>query len=174
MDYIILLLLQSFWFIAPAYAANAFPPLMRGKTPIDKGKMFRGTRLLGDGKTIEGLIGGIIFGVFIGSIEIFGQSYIPAEYSLASMTFPIVFMLSIGAMAGDLIGSFIKRRMKMKRGESAPFMDQLGFLLATLVFAAPFFILPATHMLVLVILTPIIHWLANVLGYCIKVKKHPW
>src|SRR3989338_8621128 len=96
-----LLLLQAFLFIAPAYAANGFPPLMRGKTPIDGRKMFKGHRLLGDGKTLEGFLGGVIFGVFIGSLQIYGQSYLPAELGLAAMTFPIVFMLSIGTMAGD-------------------------------------------------------------------------
>ena len=169
---IILLLIQAFWFIAPAYAANAFPPLMKGKRPIDRGREIRGNRLLGDGKTLEGFWGGIIFGVFIGSIQIYGQQFL--DLGLAEMTFPIVFMLSFGTMAGDLIGSFIKRRMGMKRGESAPFMDQLGFLLVALLFAAPFHILPATHMLVLFLLTPILHWLANVVGYLLKIKKHPW
>lgn len=169
---IILLLIQSFWFIAPAYAANAFPPLMRGKSPIDRGKMFRGHRLLGDGKTIEGFWGGIIFGVFVGSLQIYGQQFLPVK--LAEMTFPIVFLLAFGTMAGDLIGSFLKRRMNMKRGESAPFMDQLGFLICALLFAAPFYILPASHMLVLFVLTPFIHWAANVLGYWIKVKRNPW
>jgi len=86
-----LLLLQSFWFIASAYASNGFPPLMRGRMPIDGGKKFRGRRLLGDGKTWEGLIGGIVFGVFIGSLQIFGQDYLPPELLLPKMTFPMVF-----------------------------------------------------------------------------------
>lgn len=170
----LLFILQAFWFIAPAYAANGFPPLMRGKTPIDRKKTFRGHRLLGDGKTLEGFLGGVIFGVFIGSIQIFGQSYLPQEWGLAEMTFPIVFLLSIGTMAGDLAGSFIKRRLGMKRGDSAMFMDQLGFLIAAFIFAAPFYILPLKEIAVLVILTPIIHWLANILGYWIHVKRNPW
>ena len=169
-----LLLLQAFWFIAPAYAANGFPPLMRGKTPIDGRKMFKGHRLLGDGKTLEGFLGGVIFGVFIGSLQIYGQSYLPAELGLAAMTFPIVFMLSIGTMAGDLGGSFIKRRLGMKRGDRAMFMDQLGFLIMAMLFAAPFHLLPLTEILVLVVLTPIIHWIANIFGYWIKVKRNPW
>jgi CDP-2,3-bis-(O-geranylgeranyl)-sn-glycerol synthase len=174
MEQYILLLLQAFWFIAPAYAANAFPPLMRGKTPIDRKKIYRGARLLGDGKTVEGFWGGIIFGVFIGSIQIFGQTYIPKELGLNEMTFPIVLMLSLGTMAGDLIGSFLKRRMGMKRGESAFLMDQLGFLIMAFIFTAPFYIPGIPVIVVLIILTPLIHWFANILGYWIKVKRHPW
>lgn len=174
MNEYVLILLQAFWFIAPAYAANGFPPLMRGKTPIDRRRLWRGHRLLGDGKTFEGFLGGVIFGVFVGSLQIFGQSYLPAEWSLAAMTFPIVLMLSIGTMAGDLAGSFTKRRIGMKRGDRAMFMDQLGFLIAAMIFAAPFYILAAKHIAILIVLTPIIHWLANVFGYWIKVKRNPW
>ncbi|MEM5870469.1 MAG: CDP-archaeol synthase, partial [Candidatus Aenigmatarchaeota archaeon] len=31
-------IIKAFWFILPAYGANAFPPLMKGKRPIDFGK----------------------------------------------------------------------------------------------------------------------------------------
>lgn len=169
-----LLLLQSFWFIAPSYAANGFPPLMRGKIPLDGGKMYRKRRLLGEGKTLEGLLGGIVFGVFIGSLQIYGQSYLPKELGLAEMTFPIVFLLALGTMAGDIGGSFAKRRMGMKRGERALFLDQLGFLLMAFLFVSLVYIPSLDTMIVLVLLTPVIHWLSNVLGYYIKVKRNPW
>jgi CDP-2,3-bis-(O-geranylgeranyl)-sn-glycerol synthase len=173
MEIILLLLIQAFWFIAPAYAANAFPPLMKGKTSIDGKRVFRGNRLLGDGKTVEGFWGGIIFGVFIGSVQIYGQQFLP-EIGLVEMTFPIVFLLAFGTMAGDLIGSFIKRRMGMKRGESALIMDQLGFLILAIAFAAPYYAPTFPMLVLLVIFTPIIHWVANVFGYWIKVKRQPW
>ncbi|MBI4174820.1 MAG: CDP-2,3-bis-(O-geranylgeranyl)-sn-glycerol synthase [Candidatus Aenigmarchaeota archaeon] len=169
-----LLLLQSFWFVAPAYAANGFPPLMRGKMPIDGRRRFRGQRLLGDGKTWEGLIGGIVFGVFIGSLQIFGQDYLPLELGLTAMTFPIIFLLTLGTMAGDVGGSFVKRRMGMKRGDRALFLDQLGFLLMAFLFVWPFYKAPLDVMIVLVLLTPVIHWLSNVLGYWFHVKRNPW
>ena len=166
------LLIQSFWFIAPAYAANGFPPLMRGQNPIDGKRKWRGERILGDGKTWEGLIGGIVFGVFIGSLQIYGQAYLPIE--LPVMTFPLIFLLAIGTMAGDLGGSFAKRRMHMRRGDRALFLDQLGFLLMAFIFVWAVYQPSLEIMTVLVLLTPIIHWLSNVLGYWIKVKRNPW
>ncbi|MBI4167510.1 MAG: CDP-2,3-bis-(O-geranylgeranyl)-sn-glycerol synthase [Candidatus Aenigmarchaeota archaeon] len=169
-----LLLLQAFWFIAPAYAANGFPPLMRGRLPLDGGKMYRKRRLLGDGKTLEGTFGGIVFGVFIGSLQIYGQDYLPAELGLARMTFQMVFLLTLGTMAGDIGGSFAKRRMGMKRGDRALFLDQLGFLLMAFLFAAAVYVPSLDTMVVLVLLTPVIHWLSNVFGYWIKVKRNPW
>lgn len=168
------LLLQSFWFIAPAYAANGFPPLMRGRAAIDSRRMLRGNRLLGDGKTWEGLLGGIVFGVFVGSLQIYGQAYLPRELGLAEMTFPIVFLLALGTMAGDLGGSFVKRRMGMKRGERAMFLDQLGFLLMSFIFVSLVYLPGFDQMIILVVLTPVIHWLSNMLGYWLHVKRNPW
>ena len=62
------LLLKSVWFILPSYAANMFPPFMKGVRPLDFGKNIGRYRVLGDGKTIEGTLAGIAFGVFIGSL----------------------------------------------------------------------------------------------------------
>jgi len=176
---LILLLAQSFWFIAPAYATNAFPPLARGKIPIDCGKTFCGKRIFGNGKTLEGTIAGIAFGIIIGSIQIYFQSSIPAvidgvALNLAVMTFPIIILLSIGALCGDIIGSFIKRRINIRRGESAPLLDQLGFLIFAFIFASLIYSISIFIIIALIILTPVIHLIANIVGYVAKVKSEPW
>jgi CDP-2,3-bis-(O-geranylgeranyl)-sn-glycerol synthase len=176
---LILLLVQSFWFVAPAYAANAFPPLMRGKRPIDGGRNFRGKRLFGDGKTIEGTIGGIVFGIFIGLIQLYFQPMIPSVIdgvvlNLPVLTIPIVVLLSIGALCGDIFGSFIKRRSGIKRGGSAPLLDQLGFLIFAFIFVSLAYSIDLYVVVVLIILTPIIHLIANIIGYFAKLKHQPW
>jgi CDP-2,3-bis-(O-geranylgeranyl)-sn-glycerol synthase len=169
-----LLILQSFWFIAPAYAANAFPPLVHGKTPIDMGRSFLGKRILGDGKTIQGSIAGISFGLFIGAMQILGQGALPPELQLMEMTLPIVLLLSLGAIIGDIIGSFIKRRLNVERGAPVPLLDQLDFLIMALMLGALAVSLSWVTVIILVALTPPIHWIANNIGYLIKVKKQPW
>ncbi len=53
--------------MAPAYLANTIAVLTGGKYPIDQGKLHTdGNRILGDGKTWSGLIGGTIGGIFFG------------------------------------------------------------------------------------------------------------
>ena len=53
--------------MSPAYLANTFAVLTGGKYPIDKGKLHSdGNRILGDGKTWSGLIGGTIGGIIVG------------------------------------------------------------------------------------------------------------
>lgn len=174
------LLVQAFWIIGSAYAANAFPPLVSGHRPLDKGKIFHGRRLLGDGKTYEGTLAGIIFGLFYGAVQILVQPYIPLnisgkELGLITITPIIVILLVVGTMIGDIAGSFIKRRIGLERGASAPGMDQLGFIIIGLLFVSLVAPISIEIWIIIIVLTPIIHWLANLIGYYLmKVKKTPW
>lgn len=176
---ILTIIAQSFWFIAPAYAANAFPPLMRGKKPLDGGKTYRGRRIFGDGKTIEGTIGGIAFGVFFGCLQLFFQSSIPYQVenvvlALPQLTIPIIILLSLGAVFGDIFGAFIKRQAGLKRGAPAPGLDQLGFVVFAVLFASLLYALHPFDFIFLLIITPLVHLIANGIGYVTGLKQHPW
>ncbi len=170
------LILQALWFIAPAYAANAFPPILKGRIPLDAGKKIGSDRIFGNGKTLEGTFGGILFGIFIGLMQIYGQPYIPVEWGLGllAMTLPLVILLSAGALFGDIAGSFFKRRAGIKSGDSAPLLDQEGFVIMAVIFGALVFVPRLETFLMVLVLTPPIHWLSNIFGYIIKLKKHPW
>ncbi len=174
------LLAQAFWLIGPAYAANAFPPLARGKNPLDFGKKIRNKRILGDGKTIEGTMAGLMFGLFYAAVQIIVQPYIPLvvdgkSLNLISMTPLVAVLLVVGAILGDFIGSFIKRRAGIERGRSAPGMDQLGFLAVSLILASFVVAISVEIWVSLLLLTPLIHWVANLIGfYLMKVKQTPW
>jgi len=170
---------QAFWFIAPAYAANAFPPLVKGKRPLDFGKYFGKYRLLGDGKTFEGSIAGIVFGVFIGLVLLYFQSdvqTVATQYGfvLPTLTIPLISLLSTGAIVGDITGAFIKRRFGIKRGNPAPLLDQLDFIFGSIGFASLMYVPSWEVILFLVVITPIIHWIANIIGYFSGVKRTPW
>ena len=102
--------LEILLFILPAYFANASPVLLGGGVPIDLGKKFSdGRRIFGDGKTIRGFVGGVSAGIILSAIvsilfplEIFGGF---------KLQFFSGCLLSLGTLVGDLIGSFIKRRL---------------------------------------------------------------
>lgn len=167
-----LLLVQAFWFIAPAYAANAFPPLVKGRSPLDFHKNLGKHRILGDGKTIEGSIAGILFGLFIGSLQLAFQDYV--DLGFIKMSFLLVILLSVGAILGDITGTFIKRRLGIKRGDPAILLDQLDFLAIAVVFSLLVVSLSLEIIAVLFLLTPVVHLTANYIGYKCGVKKHPW
>ena len=68
------------WIMMPAYLSNTFAVITGGKYPIDQGKLHSdGNRILGDGKTWGGLIGGTIGGMLIGYLQInYGEIIIEA------------------------------------------------------------------------------------------------
>ncbi|MFH1631031.1 MAG: CDP-2,3-bis-(O-geranylgeranyl)-sn-glycerol synthase [Candidatus Aenigmatarchaeota archaeon] len=172
---IVIIIINAFWFIIPAYAANAFPPLARGRKPLDEGMMFGKSRLLGDGKTLEGTIAALVFGFIFGILQLLAQGmYDVTQIGLFEMTIQLILFIVIGAIAGDLIGSFVKRRIGLKRGAMFIGFDQLGFVIFALIFAAPLLMLRWESIIFLLIVTPVIHWIGNIIGYLGKVKQVPW
>lgn len=173
-------LLKAFWILIPAYAANGFPPLAKGKHPMDFGrKFFDGRRLLGDGKTFEGFTLGLIAGTAYGMLETILYPSINAYANLYGVSFPymsviIGFMIALGALCGDLAGSFVKRRLRMPRGADAPLLDQLNFVVGAIVFAYAFTQISLAMILIMLVITPIIHRFVCIIGHLLKLKQVPW
>jgi CDP-2,3-bis-(O-geranylgeranyl)-sn-glycerol synthase len=162
----------AFWYILPAYFANASPVLVGGGRPIDGGRVWRdGRRLLGDGKTWRGFIGGVLIGTLVGAIQYF---ITPDFYGSIETAVKLAFLLSFGALIGDLVGSFIKRRANLPRGYPAIGLDQLGFLISALAFAYPVKTLSSGQIIFLLVVSPFIHWGANYFAYRMGWKSVPW
>ena len=185
MDYTIIL--QALWIIIPAYVANASAVLVGGGTPIDFGKNWRdGKRILGDGKTWRGLLSGTFIGMTAGFGLVVAASYInSSEYHFLHLTnfegfpfmIPIIFSICFGALLGDIIESFFKRRIGKNRGDDWIPFDQVDFILGVLFFSlvtssllqlsglvsTNWFIenLFPWHIIVLLLVTPFFHLTAN-------------
>ena len=161
-------------FILPAYVANATPVVVSKLVPwtphpLDGGKnWFDGRRIFGNTKTVEGLVSGILAGTITGLVE---QLLDVVEAGLEKG-----FILSTGAVFGDLLGSFIKRRLGLPPGSPAPLLDQLDFLAGALTAAKITGLnsLTLTDILVLILLTLVLHPLTNFLAYLLNLKKVPW
>jgi len=100
---------------------------------------------------------------------------------------PIVFSICFGALMGDIIESFFKRRVGRTRGQDWIPFDQLDFILGVLFFS---FVMSSLlhitglmsynwftstfsiwHILVLVVLTPFFHIFSNFVHRKAKTKK---
>lgn len=154
MDQFLLNLVQ--WGL-PMGVANMAPVFIKGKMPIDFGKEWSGKRILGKGKTWEGLVGGVAIGTLVG---------------LLLGNWQLGFMVSFGALLGDMIKSFAKRRVGIESGQSWWGFDQTdyvigGILLGSLVRTPTLWLI----VLLFVILVPA-HPLVNYIGYLLKVKKN--
>ncbi|MGC8670054.1 MAG: CDP-2,3-bis-(O-geranylgeranyl)-sn-glycerol synthase [Candidatus Micrarchaeia archaeon] len=164
-SFIYYILIYPIIYILPAYVSNGAPVLFGGGKPLDMNAKFHGKRIFGDHKTIRGTISALLSGIIIGIIE----------YPFFSYMLAIALLLSIGTITGDLLGSFIKRRLSFDEGKSFPIMDQYGFFVFALIFALPLGHLPSLYgLLFLVVLTGLLHISTNIGAYKLKLKKVPW
>lgn len=172
----------------PALVPNSAAALFGRGTPIDFNRSWKNKRLLGDGKTWRGLFGGIGSGIIAGLLMLMIIHIFRIDngiiYGTMSQSIGVIVCLSTGSMLGDLGGSFIKRRLGVKRGQKAPGLDQYDFVagafLLTILFY-PSWVLSTyvegesiVGLIVLLIFVPLIHRLVNMIGYKIGAKKEPW
>lgn len=183
------------WVMLPAYLPNSFAAVFGGGKPIDGGKTMKdGRRILGDGKTWRGFFAGTALGFIIGLIEIFllskgfhffdialpgfSTTGVPGAFDLSACI--VILSLAVGALLGDMVFSFLKRRLGLQRGQSLPLADQYDFLVGAFVLTAitSFAWLAATldwmTFIVIIIMTPVLHLGTNIVGYWLGIKNEPW
>jgi len=164
----------ALWFIFPAYCANAAPVIFGGGRPIDFGKIFwDGKPILGSHKTFRGFLSGIVIGTLVGFFQTLLFQYVLFQYG-DQFRYNVLlgFMLSLGALVGDVVESFIKRRLGISPGCSLPIADQLDFVAGALLFSIPVSPpLSLTTLLTIIIITPPIHLLTNFLANFLKIKR---
>ena len=148
------------YFILPAYVSNGSALVFGGGLPLDFKKTDKnGNRWIGNGVTWRGLIGEN-FGEFI---------YTPICTNLVEGIL-VGFLLGFGAMVGDAVGSFLKRRVGIGQGKPAPILDQIDFLIVALIFSSVMVSFSITFVAIAVVLTLIIHLVANTGAYLIGIK----
>ena len=175
-------LITAIWLMMPAYLPNSFAALFGGGTPLDFGlKLNDGRRIMGDGKTYRGTFAGTLCGFLFGLMQNFiaPSLGLPTFGSGPELVLVLV-GLSLGAMLGDIVASFFKRRLGMKRGAKFFIIDQLDFVVGSWVLTA--ILAPdwfwqnftLTIMVIVVIITPVLHRATNIIGYHVGAKKEPW
>lgn len=175
----------SIYFILPAYFANMCPvifakfgwlrPLAK---PIDGGEMMNGQPLFGANKTWRGLAAGIIGACLITFAQALLYLWPPTRqislFDYPNGWLPLGILAGAGAIVGDLIKSFFKRRIGIKAGDSWIFFDQLDFILGFFIFTSLIFWPGWSIFITICLLTLILHPLTNITGYLIGWKKVWW
>ena len=199
----------------PAYLANTgamlfgkWIPDATGlpKIPIDQGRnWYDGNRILGDGKSWNGLLGGSFVSAllmltshtlweersfenskpFVDPLELTNESDWFWMFNDSLTAFILGFLLGLACLIGDSLGSFIKRRRGLKRegdiSSKAPILDTMPFAISIFLFG--FILFPGQILtqdvlvlpiIILLIITPIIHRLTNILGYRMGLKDVPY
>lgn len=130
-----------------------------------------------------------ITGISEGIYKLYDQLFFYEFYFLGG-PFPIgilllilrVVLVSYGACIGDLIGSFLKRRVNIASGEPFWIIDQIDFATFAILFGTiPALFFPGVYLapdiyiiIFLFILTPSVSIIANTVAYVTGLKDVPW
>ena len=174
-------LLSCFYFMLPAYFANMAPVIVKRiklfNFPVDFGKKLDGKPILGSHKTLRGFIFGIIFAVIIAyaqfllyQIEFFRNlSFFDYDSWLS-----LGFLMGFGALAGDSVKSFFKRRIEINPGAKFIPFDQIDFVLGAFALTALFFGVTLKIFAVSLLLTFALHIIVNHIAFYMKIRSEKW
>lgn len=168
---------EAFWFFLPAGIANMVP-VLAGKipglsgwnTPIDLGKSWRGTRVFGNHKTWRGLVSGTIAGALIG---LFQYRFIASSAETTPFIIAATAAMGLGALVGDAVESFFKRRRGVKPGQSWFPFDQTDYIIGGLVFVSPFIKLSIAEIIRVFLIYFVLHLGVSYVSYRAGLKKTP-
>ena len=171
-----MIFLQLLWLLAPAGLANIGASLSgkwwpKWNWPVDGYLMFRGKRVLGDHKTVRGIICGTLTGflffllqrlvrnTFLGSWELVDYSKLP---------FYTGFLLGLGGLIGDSTKSFFKRQIGVEPGKSFFPWDQIDWILGTALVWKIMADISWKQTTLLVLMGFVLHMIFKVSGYWLK------
>lgn len=170
-------------FFLPAGLANGAPMVAARLPFVSRLNNPVSPRWLGKNKTWRGLVAGIVAGALAAPLvavlagsdgmlvvllpdvaqPIYGQAK-PALLGAA---------LGFGAVAGDAVESFLKRRNGIKPGDKWFPFDQIDYIAGGLLFSLPFIRLDALWYLYIVLIWFSMHLLFSYFGYLLGWKDQP-
>ena len=167
----LLLILQALYFFLPAYVANMMPVFVR-KVPFLQNPVW--AKYLGPNKTWRGVVAATLAGGIVFLIQ--QVLYRSGFDSLAFIDYadiPIYFglLMGFGAIMGDLVKSYYKRKEGIPAGEHWVPFDQMDFAIGGLIGACLLYVPPVEVTVVILLVSPLLHLLVNYVGYMMKVRK---
>ena len=172
-------LLKLFWFFLPIGIANMMPVFCKKlrflDVPVDFGIRMGGKPLFGEHKTVRGLVMAALAGGFFFLIQqwLYQFEAIQAvsliEYDIYPFYAGVLF--GAGAIFGDLIKSFFKRRVGVKSGDPWFPYDQIDYVLGGILFFSLFYFPSIKEFFGLLILGVALHIIVNVIGFYLGLKE---
>lgn len=178
---ILIFILKCLYLMLPAYFANMAPVIVKKiglfNFPIDFNRQINNKPIFGKNKTFRGFAFGVIFSVIIAyfqfllyNVESFrGISFIDYENWLL-----LGFLMGLGALLGDLIKSFFKRRLNIEPGARFVPFDQTDFVIGALVFIMPVFDLTFKIFITSLLLSFVLHIIVNHIAFYLKIRNERW
>ena len=174
-------LLKCFYLMLPAYFANMAPVIFKRISflsyPVDFNKKLGNKPIFGKNKTFRGFFFGIIIAVIISYIQfLLYQTVSFGNISFFNYSNWIAFgiLMGFGALFGDLVKSFFKRRAGINPGDKLIPFDQTDFVIGGLIFVIPVISLTWKIFLTCLILSFILHIIVNHIAFYLKIRNEKW
>lgn len=175
---------QLIWFFLSAGIANMAPVLFRNhfqvlNKPVDGGKTISGEPVFGSHKTWRGLVVATVVGGLVYGAQYAAGIAVPSmvnwfPFDIYQYSWTLGFAFGAAAILGDLIKSFIKRRLKVAPGKPWFPFDQIDSIVAAALLATFLFPFTLVMWVMSVVVWPLLHMLANHIGYWIGMKDTKW
>jgi CDP-2,3-bis-(O-geranylgeranyl)-sn-glycerol synthase len=176
--------IEALWYFLPALLANVAPVIATAynwlpslNIPLDQGIIWKTKPLLGPNKTVRGIVVAVIFGSITGLLQHLAarQGWIPEQifidYNSAGSALLWGALLGCGAMVGDALKSFFKRRVSIPSGEQWIPWDQIDVVIGVLLITQWFAPLPLLHSIVALIIISCAMMGTSALGVKLGIKK---
>ena len=173
MAYFLILLIPAYFANMFAYWSSKIVFLKPLGKPVDLNlKWFDGSRLLGNSKTFRGVFSGISLAIIVAFIFYLLSPYFAQKtYQSIEETLLFGFLVGFGAMIGDLIRSFLKRRLGMTSGKNWFLFDDLDFVVGALFFMSIYIKFPMNFVILTLIGTIPLRVFTHIIDFKLKAKK---
>lgn len=166
------IILQSLWFFLPIGAANMTPVISKNilkfwAVPVSE-------KWLGSHKTWRGFILGILAGELVYLIQWYGNWEALSLFNYQDYPWWAGFLLGFGALFGDAVKSFIKRRLGKKPGAIWFPWDQIDYTVMGLLLGTIIFPIGWETWAVVIILGLGLHIFTNNIAFWLKLKDTRW
>ena len=138
--------------------------------PIDYGISLQGKRILGDNKTIRGLVVGVISAAGMGAILFILLGEHPYENLFSALVYGAA--TGFGALLGDSVKSFFKRRVGIAPGSLWIPFDQIDFVIGATLFALLFIEISLLNILFAIIFIGFLSYVVSTIGFALHIKKN--
>lgn len=176
-----------FWYFLPAAFANSIPiaavklpGIKNWNSPMDFGRTYKGKPILGPHKTWRGVATGIV----VATITLWLEQLLVRHTGWAHRLtigydyahYPTLLLgplFAIGALGGDALKSFFKRRRGTESGKTWFPFDQTDYIVGGALLTAPFIHLSFVQYIWLVVIWFGMHLVASWFGWAVGLKDQP-
>jgi CDP-2,3-bis-(O-geranylgeranyl)-sn-glycerol synthase len=168
---------EAFWFFLPAGIANLVPALAAKvpglttwNTPMDFGRSWRGIRIFGNHKTWRGIVSGTFLAALVG---LFQYRFIAHSAESTGFIITATAAMGCGALLGDALKSFFKRRHRISEGKSWFPFDQIDYIAGGLALVLLLVDLTAAQIARIFVIYFVLHLVVGYVSYLAGFKKTP-